>query len=106
MAHAESAPLIQFLSFDGCPLADAARAALERALEMCGLSAGQYEAIDILDPQTPEGLARWGSPTILVHGHDVSGHAQGDGVGCRLYDTKDQVPSAETIALAIRNCGI
>lgn len=96
-------PHIQFLSFDGCPLAAAAQVALEHALQSCGLRADYYEAVDVLDPSTPESLATWGSPTILVNGHDVTGHAQGDAVGCRIYDTTDQVPTVESIATAIRN---
>jgi len=90
------------LSFDGCPLADAARGALENALHICGLSVNQYETIDVLDPTTPASLASWGSPTVLVNGEDVTGHKKGDGVGCRIYDTSDQVPTAQTIAAAIQ----
>ena len=96
-------PRIQFLAFDGCPLADAARSALESALLDCGLAIDQYDVINILDPSTPTDLASWGSPSILVNGHDVTGEIPGDGVGCRLYDTPNQVPTIETIATAIRN---
>lgn len=98
----KSTPRIQFLSFDGCPLSGAARASLERALRRCGMSAGDYEPVDVLDPATPANLAKWGSPTILVNGEDVSGQASGDGVGCRIYDTPDRVPAPETITAAIR----
>lgn len=101
-SSSKSAPLIQFLSFDGCPLADAAQVALDRALLACGLTAGNYELIDVLDPETPESLVRWGSPTILVNGEDVTGQARSDGVGCRIYDTPEQVPTAESIIAAIR----
>jgi len=94
---------VQFLFFDGCPHAGAAQAALECALQSCGLQTDHYDLVNILDPATPESLVSWGSPTILVNGNDVSGHVQGDGVRCRLYDTSDQVPSVETIAAAIRN---
>lgn len=94
-------PLIQFLSFDGCPLAEAAQAALEHALQVCGMNASHYELIDVLDPATSASLTSWGSPTILVNGEDVTGHASGDGVGCRIYDTSDQIPTAEAIAAAI-----
>lgn len=96
-------PRIQFLWFDGCPLVDATRAALERALRMADLAPGAYESVDLLDPATPASLAGWGSPTILVDGRDVTGQPQGDGVGCRLYDTSERVPSAEIIAAAIRS---
>ena len=94
-------PRIQFLFFAGCPLAGPAQTMLERALTHCGLQAHQYEHIDILDPSTPKGIARWGSPTILVNGEDVSGHSRGDAVGCRVYKTPDQVPTVEMIARAI-----
>lgn len=96
-------PLIQFLSFAGCPLADATQAVLERALGRCGLPNDHYESVDILDPSAPEDLVRWGSPTILVNGDDVSGHSRGDGVGCRVYDTPDQIPTVEMIASAINS---
>ena len=95
-------PLIQFLSFDGCPLADAAHTELKQALQICGMRASLYEAVDVLDPLTPASLANWGSPTILVNGEDVAGHTRGDGVSCRIYDMLDQVLSAATIAAAIQ----
>lgn len=95
------APKIQFLSFEGCPLADAARTALELALVTCGMDRDRYEHVDVLDPATPANLAIWGSPTILVNGKDVTGNTGGDGIACRIYDTPDQVPTAETIIAAI-----
>ena len=87
---------VQFLAFDGCPLADAARANLEQALTDCGISG--YRAVDLLDPATPEDLKGWGSPTILVNGMDVGGQDKGNGVGCRIYPGADKVPSAAEIA--------
>ena len=93
-------PKIQFLAFDGCPLADPARKALDEALALLNLSG--YEVIDILDPHTSEDLKRWGSPTILVNGRDVTGGKQGDSVGCRVYSGPDRVPDASSIADCIR----
>ncbi|HEX9877883.1 MAG TPA: thioredoxin family protein [Gammaproteobacteria bacterium] len=93
--------LVQLLSFDGCPLADNARNVLERALADCGMS--RYQTIDILDPATPEELRAWGSPTILVNGEDVTGHPQGDGVGCRVYAGPGRVPDMESIVRRIRS---
>lgn len=90
---------IQFLAFDGCPLADAARANLERALSDCRISS--YRTIDILDPEAPEELRGWGSPTILVNGVDVGGQDKGSGVGCRIYRNAEKVPSAAEIAAKI-----
>lgn len=97
----EIAPTIQFLYFEGCPLADAAQTALELALVSCGMDRSDYEHVDVLDPATPANLAIWGSPTILVNGKDVTGHSGGDGVACRIYDTADQVPTVESITAAI-----
>jgi hypothetical protein len=92
---------IQFLAFDGCPLADAAAANLRRALSECGISGG-YRTIDLLDPETPEDLRGWGSPTILINGADVGGQDKGIGVGCRIYPGVEKVPSAAEIAAKIR----
>ncbi len=91
---------VQFLSFEGCPLADAARANLEKALADCGVSG--YDQIDILDPDTPDDLPGWGSPTILVNGIDVTGQSKGESVSCRIYPGPDRVPSSDTIAASIR----
>lgn len=89
-------PKIQFLAFEGCPLAVPARKALDEA--MATLKMSGYEVIDILDPAVPEELRNWGSPTILVNGQDVTGGKQGDSVGCRVYPGPDKVPEASSIA--------
>ncbi len=96
MDHAVS---IQFLTFEGCPLTDAARAELERALAECGIR--DYEEIDILDPDAPEELRGWGSPTILVKGQDVAGQTKGNSASCRIYPGRKRVPDAATIASSI-----
>lgn len=90
---------VQFLTFEGCPLAGAARQALEKALDECEL--GDYEEVDILDPSVPIELRDWGSPTILINGTDVSGRPKGDGVGCRIYPGADRVPSSASIVAYI-----
>jgi hypothetical protein len=100
--HVEMSEIrIQLLVFKACPLADAARDALEVALTMVGLP--KYEEVDILDPSTADELRGWGSPTILIDGQDVAGNVKGDSVGCRVYDGPGRVPSAEDIAAVIRN---
>lgn len=63
----------------------------------CGQSG--YETVDILDPQTPESLRSYGSPTVLVNGHDVMGESKFDAVGCRLYPNGE--PSKMTILASI-----
>lgn len=92
---------VQLLFFDGCPLADAARANLEQALADCGMRG--YEEIDILDPSTPDDLPGWGSPTILVNGIDISGQPKGDSVSCRVYLGPDRVPNPASIATSIKS---
>jgi len=92
-------PKIQLLVFNGCPLADAARTSLQAALDSLDLT--DFEEIDILDEATPDELKGWGSPTILIDGADVTGITKGEGVGCRVYDTPDRVPTPETIAKII-----
>lgn len=90
---------VQFLAFDGCPLARAARANLEKALTECEMSG--YEDIDILDPNTPDDLPGWGSPTILVNGADVTGQPKGDSVSCRVYPGPNRVPGSADIVATI-----
>jgi len=91
---------VQFLAFEGCPLAPVAREALDKAVAEAGLTG--YEEIDILHPDTPEDLRGWGSPTILVNGVDVTGNAKGAGAGCRIYSTESRVPESALIAKRIR----
>lgn len=95
-----TAPRIQLLVFRDCPLAGAAKRALDEAV--ASLKLGSYETVDILDPQTPEDLRKWGSPTILVNGRDVTGAKPGDSVGCRVYAGPSKVPEAQAIIDCIR----
>ena len=91
---------IQLLVFAGCPLADAARSALEQALAECGLE--NYEEVDLLAPETSEALRGWGSPTILVGGKDVTGCLKGNDIGCRVYAGPTKVPEPALITECIR----
>ena len=90
---------VQFLSFEGCPLADAARAELERAISKCGIDG--YEEIDLLAEGAPGELAGWGSPTILINGVDVCGQPKGHNVGCRIYPGPERVPPSDAIIASI-----
>ena len=90
---------IQFLSFEGCPLAAAARIELEAALANCGLE--EYEEIDILGPSAGW-TARRGTPTILLNGADITGRPKGDRVSCRIYPGSEGVPDRAEIEASIR----
>jgi hypothetical protein len=89
---------IQLLTFDGCPLADAAREQLEAALAELGIN--HYEELDLQAPGTPESLRGWGSPTILVDGADITGQPKGGSLSCRVYGGPDKVLSAANIISA------
>lgn len=91
---------IQFLAFNGCPLAAPAKKNLETALADCGMS--DYEEIDILDPKVPEDMRGWGSPTILVNGCDVSGIPKGNSVSCRVYPNSEGVPDVQSIIACLK----
>lgn len=92
--------LIQFLWFDGCPLADRQRAQLDAALaELPSADRPSVSAVDLMAEETPEDLRRWGSPTILIDGRDLVGSAPGAACSCRLYDGPEGViGSAEILA--------
>ncbi|MBT8062886.1 MAG: hypothetical protein KJO85_09385 [Gammaproteobacteria bacterium] len=98
-------PRVQFLSFEGCPLAAETRNVLEQALKHVGRQPDDFLEIDVLDPATPPELARWGSPTILVNGLDVAGHEGGDAPGCRVYDTPDRLPRLEVVVHGLLHNG-
>jgi len=89
--------IVQLLVFEGCPLAAPARENLKKAIAMASCGIDNFEEIDILDPESPEELRSWGSPTILVNGKDITGHAKGDSVSCRLYDSPGGVPAVESM---------
>ena len=95
---------IQFLSFPGCPNADAARHALLRVLEAHSFPP-HFEEIDLTAESTQYELRAWGSPTILIDGVDVGGERQPAGVSCRLYESAPSflrgVPSEDLIRKAI-----
>lgn len=79
---------VQLLSFPGCPNADAASAALRRALAASRVEA-PIEEIDTTASSTPANLRAWGSPTILVGGKDIAGDEGPSGTSCRLYRDAD-----------------
>ena len=93
---------VEFLAFDGCPLAPKALQHLERAIERLR---GRFEIairhVDLMDSATPESLKRWGSPTILLNGRDISGAEPGDANSCRIYPSPDGVLSEQEIIAAL-----
>jgi hypothetical protein len=96
-------PTVELLFFPDCPNVPAAREQLCRAMKQAGLppSWGEY---DVTDPTVPEHMRRFGSPTILVEGNDVTGSAPPtEGSSCRVYVGSDVrgVPPLESIVQAL-----
>lgn len=77
----------------GCPNVEAARAALRAALPD-----GGWSEWNLASRTAPERFRRFGSPTVLVDGRDVTGEEGGAaGMACRA----DGAPSARLIRAAL-----
>lgn len=93
-----------------CPHVDEARAMIRAALESVGADV-EWREWDRADSRTPPELRGYGSPTVLVNGHDVDGSrnepADSDASSCRLYFDECScicgAPTASVIARAIRD---
>lgn len=95
--------LIQFLTFEGCPLAEEAWNRLQKALAEPGsVHVYKVEQVDLMSPDTPGRLHDWGSPTFLVDGKDIFGGSPGDASGCRIYSGPGGLPTAKQIAARLR----
>ena len=94
-------PEVQFLSFDGCPLAGVSRTVLEQALKECGMNQADYANVDVMDDATPENLRASGSPSILINGKDFTGNPQGNANNCRLYNGPGGAPQLALVIAAI-----
>lgn len=86
---------IELVYFDGCPNAEKARESLQAAM---GAAQGAWREWNLSDEGTPERFRRFGSPTVLVDGEDVTGSDDGNmGMACRA----DGAPSAAVIREAL-----
>ena len=89
---------IDLVYFSGCPHVDAARAAVRAALRAAGLPEAWREW-NQSDPETPERLRDYASPTVLVGGVDVTGAGPaGGGPRC----CAGGAPSAAAVEAALR----
>ena len=80
-------PLIEVLTFPGCPNRDAAVALTARVRDQLG-SAAEVRVVDILDQPATEQARFLGSPTIRVAGGDIEPGAERQEEyvhACRLY---------------------
>ena len=88
---------VELVYFTGCPHVEAARQAIRGALALEQLPP-VWREWDQHDPATPARVQRYGSPTVLVGGRDVTGAARADAAACRA----DGIPAQETIRAAVR----
>jgi mercuric ion transport protein len=98
-------PRIELITDKDCPNVQAARDQLEHALEGAGFPT-EWDEWDRENPNAPERVRSYGSPTVLVDGRDVAGEgSEADANCCRVYQTKEGVrgvPSVEMIVVALK----
>ena len=88
---------IELVYFDGCPNVERARESLRAVAED-----GSWTEWNLSSPETPDRFRRYGSPTVLVDGHDVTGDAgETEGMACRA----DGAPAAAVIEQALSGGG-
>jgi hypothetical protein len=88
---------IELVYFDGCPNTEKARANLRTVA-----GAGAWREWNLSSADTPESFRRFGSPTVLVDGRDVTG---ADGGNAAMACRADGAPSAEAIREALETHG-
>lgn len=98
-------PLVEFIYDGDCPNTRAAREQLLHAFKNAGVCA-TWQEWEGSDPDIPDHARRYGSPTILVDGRDVSEGGLIDGSRAyRIYQHSDGttsgVPPLERIVSAL-----
>jgi hypothetical protein len=86
-------PVVEILSFEGCPNREGAVALVERVSRELGIEP-ELRLVNVPDPETAERARFLGSPTIRVDGHDVEPSADERGtfvLACRVYNTPQGV---------------
>lgn len=92
-----SSHTIELVYFDDCPNAEEARANLQAATG-ADRSDGGWSEWNLSDEATPERYRRFGSPTVLVDGEDVTGS---DGGNAAMACRADGAPEVSTIREAL-----
>jgi hypothetical protein len=89
----ERAPLVEILSFDGCPNHEGALALVDNVAAELGIEA-DIRLINVPDPDSASRLRFLGSPTVRVEGRDVEPGAEERtdfALSCRVFRTEEGV---------------
>ena len=97
--------LVELVYDRDCPNVETAREQLRAAFNALGM-APEWHEWDREGAKTPPDVKRYGSPTVLVDRHDVSGDgSEADWNCCRVYTEPDGrmsgVPSVDAIRAAL-----
>ncbi len=93
-------PRVELIYDHDCPNKDAARMQLRHAFKAAGI-APHWKEWERQDPASPGHVQKYGSPTILVDGRDVSGPESVPAANsCRLYvDEEGQMQGIPTVKM-------
>jgi hypothetical protein len=86
-----SGPLVEVLTFEGCPHAEPALELVRRVIAESGVGA-TVRRVDVPDAEAASAQRFLGSPTIRVNGRDIEpGVAERDQyvLSCRIYRAED-----------------
>ncbi|MEG3617667.1 hypothetical protein V5T82_04285 [Magnetovibrio sp. PR-2] len=97
-------PTVEFVYEKTCPYIDAARKRLIEAFSVVGITPAWSEW-EVSDPNAPDHVRPYGSPTILVDGKDVTGLSVEEASSCcRIYalDGEERgVPPLDQVVTAL-----
>jgi mercuric ion transport protein len=97
---------VEFIYDKDCPNVAAARANLIQAFVEARIVA-KWSEWERSSPDTPAYAREFGSPAILVNGHDIAGLSPNPRASCRIYSSEKGnslgVPPVELIADALRS---
>ena len=85
-----SGPLVEVLTFEGCPHAEPALELVKRVLADSGVGA-TVRRVDVPDADAAAAQRFLGSPTIRVNGRDIEpgvGERDDYALSCRVYRTE------------------
>jgi len=96
-------PVVEILSFEGCPNRQDAYDLVARVVSGTGVHA-EVRLVDVHDPESAERMRFLGSPTVRVNGRDVEPGAADRTdftFGCRIYATSDGYSGAPAEAWVV-----